>query len=322
MLSLLDRQTRVARWLASESPWRNIGVSGRLVAARGELPKALEAFEREVRFEGRAIGGPGDRRADLLDAPDLAPLFLFHGDGRCRELALEMLPLRPLALPVLCGLMRRLNDWVAPVRAAALVALKRLEPVLKPEHIAPLVPRLAVDMLDWGRAETPVFETVFVELPAGREALISWLRNARQGPAARLMHRALAAPYLDGQLEKLALSAPHPHVRAVAAGALMAGEARWPDGRKRVWIDKSLGLSRMEPLIRSRPLTVSAQVEALLPHLAADRSARVRRLGADHVVSHGPGALGARDLALLEADGDPGVKTRLDYARRKWGGGV
>ncbi len=291
--------------------------SADLVKARAALPAGLERFEQRLRYAANMY-----HRNDLTtlkEHPALCVLFLFHGSGHVRQEALSRLPADAATSPiVLFALMRRLNDWALPVRQAAIIAFDRLAKHLEPRDIALLLPKLARDMLEYSRAENPVFKLVFRDTNAGQEAMIYWLGTARQGPAARIMARLLQGNSLDAHLMHFARSAAHPHVRQIAAKALLTGQAEWHEGWQRVPVDKSLGQFRMTAKIGTRALSVGAPAKGFVTALAHDKSARVRRLAADQVILKGAEALPKAELEKLCSDQDKGVLERMAFASRKW----
>ena len=93
-----------------------------------------------------------------------------------------------------------------------------------------------------------------------------------------------------------------------------------PVGTERVWVDKPMGITRRQVVTLTRTLDVTCDHSALLASVATDRSAKVRRLAADHIVTHGFESVGPDIGTLLALDRDPGVADRLAFARRKWAG--
>jgi hypothetical protein len=245
----------------------------------------------------------------LASDPKVAAGFVFHGDGVIREAALKALQ-GPIELPVIAyGMMRRLNDWSPEVRAAAAVAVPRCFATSDKAILAPAVWLLLSQAQSWGRwsgSHSPYERrfhekqgdttlrasgyAAFVEMVMARTDLLALLVDrlcqTREGGTTQVFHAMSRNPAFDPFLERIARQARQPHLRAAATYGLLAGKLSWPLGRKKqVWVDKSLGQSRLEPEFGTRPLTNTVAPEPVLRHAFADRSTMVKREAFDRLTA-------------------------------------
>lgn len=270
-------------------------------------PQALLRAERDVRAAlGLHWRGPdqvavmaAERRA-LGDLPGWAEVFLFHGDGRLRAAALEVLD-GPLTCPAaVFGLAARLNDWADPVQARAEGAFARCWPATPEAVLAPAALALLRGAVNWHRRPGVAerLRDAILDRPTLVRLLAAHVTARPQAGGAQVLRMLAASPALDPMLPDLARAAPAPQVRALALGWLGAGRV-WPQGRA---------------------LTIAPDLAPLLASALADRSGRVRRAALDILTA-------ARDRpalapllpaarALAETDPDARVRMRAVYLRK------
>ena len=181
----------------------------------------------------------------LLQFPDLRFLFLFHYDGRLREAAVQRLA-DGLPSPFLfAALAWRLNDWVEPVRHAALRSAERCFPQTDPKIVAAAAEALLLRQDSWGRwsDERNAVDAAY-QRPDVARALALRLAESITGPSARVLRKASRSEVLDDYLLQLAVEARQPSVRVVAVQFLTNGKATWQSGWQYKWVDKSWGCER------------------------------------------------------------------------------
>ncbi len=254
---------------------------------------------------------------ELARNANLARLLLHDPDGRIREAAVRAAPTTAPDAALLAVLLARANDWVEPVRTAALARLGEAVPEADAETIARMLPTLLHQVPTWQRGGEAATE-LFRSHPAWPDAVDRLMLTHVNGPLARHLRTLLRGPQCDGRLPLYATSARSAFVRAVAAEVVLTGEARWSEGIELVWVDKSMGIKKRQPRIASRKVSVAGKdVAAVLASAARDRSAVVRRAAADDLVTHGP-ASNEEIADILASDSAPSVRFRMDYFARKW----
>ncbi|WP_141243372.1 hypothetical protein [Bordetella genomosp. 1] len=213
-------------------------------------------------------------------------LALVSGDGHEREGAL-----RALAGPApnrffFALALRRLNDWVPQVRAAARATLVPLAQASDPDHVVDALCAVLPAWTSWGRLQAPerALMATLIALDGVNAALVRRLLSATHGPLASALTQCLRTAALDPHLSAIAARAVQPAVRAAAYRALLSGRAVWLEGHEREWIDLRYCVSRMRPILGERPLDHAPPFLQTLAAAAADRAFRVRRVAAQALV--------------------------------------
>ena len=293
---------RLATWLFESSP----KLSRRPFQ---EQPGRLRSARRD--------GAPDI--AMLTQQPGLAAIFMRHRNGYVREAALNALGPASLSPFVFASLAYRLNDWVAPVRAAAAAALARVVPQMPVAAIAEAAPFLIANSSEWGRWSG--YNQILDSLLERQEialALADRLVAPSSGGELALLRRLMRRRAIDPILPKLAAEARAPAIRALASEALIVGAAKWPGGFREYWVDKSVGRKGYERLFETRPLTIATDCGAALHAAANDRSAVVRKVAADAVVrGFADGNAADSVVARLKDDLNPGVRDRIAFVIRQ-----
>lgn len=256
----------------------------------------------------------------LLHFPGLERLFLFHGDGRLREAALNRIAHGLRSPFFFTAITYRLNDWAPQVRAAAATCADRVFPKTDPDVIA----RAAMFLLDrkrywrrWNREVLPLESTL--ARADVIERLASILCKSLTGPSGSILRLALRLPEIDKHLVLLSTNAFLPSVRAAALGALIDGEARWlGDVLERRWIDKSMGRFHYLPAVVSRPVDRVRPLADLVEQAALDRSAVVRRLASAALLKHHADLPNAEALiARLAMDKSRSIRERIEFLQNR-----
>lgn len=226
------------------------------------------------------------KQIDLLRSVDgLEYVFLFHRNGYLREAALHKLDGAMPSAFFFAAVAYRLNDWVQPVRQAALECALRMFLETNSEIVTTAAMSLLMRRRLWtrGKAETIIIDEVFSRAEV-LERFVERLLTTDQGPLGRILISALYDDRIDAYLPVLAQKARRADVRVVALRALVKEEARWPEGLEKKWIDKSMGQYRLAVRYNSRPLTVTEPVEALILAASMDRVATVRKVAMQALV--------------------------------------
>ncbi len=219
--------------------------------------------------------------------PDLAAIFLCHGDGYVRQAALEFLDCLRSPFAV-CLLAMRLNDWAEPVRKAAQACSDRLVPDTDPECLANALWFMLPRFGSWKRGGQALDQWVAgLQSPEVAAHLISRMRVASSGGQAGKVLRAVAQwPSTDPHLVDLARQAKQPGIRATAWRWLIDGEARRLVGfrvERDPWTQRQV---RRLPQFETRPFDRPLALDDLLLEAASDRSVVVRRVAADGFMRH------------------------------------
>lgn len=289
----------------------------RIVRAEREIVEAASLYEWPQ--NGLWFKTPFRRRYTTLEQlarlPGLEYLFLFHRYGYVREAALRKIsgPL-PSAF-IFAAIVWRLNDWVEPVRAAAVECARRCFPITS----ANAVTEAAIPLLErhhsWGRwrAERELLWLAIARSDVAIQ-LADLIVKSEKGPTAKVLRFALKADVFDPYLLPMMQSASQPAVRAVAARTLIDGLAIWQEGWEWQWVDKSLGLRRRVPALAQRKITVAVEREQIVAFCIRDKSALVRKVAIAGAIRHGLGSAETLQLAQsLKNDPSRAVRERAEF---------
>lgn len=260
----------------------------------------------------------GDR-SPLGSIPGLEYLFLFHRNGHLRQAALERLN-GPIESPFfVAALALRLNDWAAPVRAAAVGAAERCLPSTPTSALADAASFLighSVRWQRWGEDERRPLEHAFARADVV-SMIVQRLCDARTGPIGALLRSALRGADYDAHLGTLATKAALPDVRAIALATLIKRRAEWwGSQRQKRWIDKSMGRFTYDYPIDRRAITSCVSPESALAWAARDRCARVRRVAVVALLTPNLHFANFDEITgLLSADRNRALRERAVYAR-------
>ena len=302
------------------------------LALRELEPGLIARASPEIREIGGLAGWRKPRMKARLSrfvrqvrAPDCNWFLLFHGSGYEREYAFRGLDGAPQSGFEFAAIIFRMNDWVPQVRRAAFDYAAQYFPKTAPEVIEqaafflfeylPVLSRWDADARKL--AEDTLYQEKVLSLVAARLALTT------NGPVARVLRLACKRPGLDHFIPELAKNAKSAAVRACANDMLLHGRTKWPEGYKRVWINKVAGQSQWVPDIRQRPLGITVDITNVLHRAANDRSAHVRRVVASFLITQlaNPQERHREIAARLAQDESPGVALRIAFYFRKLQGG-
>ena len=256
----------------------------------------------------------------LQEHPDLGWLLMFHGSGYVRQGAMEALTTSPSCPFEVAAVVYRLNDWVDNVRAASKVYASRFLGTASAEVIGEstffLLPQSAY-LNRWDDEALSIWkETIY------RADVLSTLREQflapRRGKVGQSLRLLLQRPDFDSSLEKLALGAKLPTVRAIAIETLIMGRARWVVGYRREWVNKVYGITRRVAEFDSRRVEIRFGVAEVLHAAAQDKSSLVRRIAADYLIAQRESWTPEmfKISEALKRDKSPAVRSRMDFLTR------
>jgi hypothetical protein len=296
-----------------------------LVEATSHLSLSnLDNWERLIRwgfYQASANSKPAKWKFWIQATPFLSWIDLCSGDGFKRERTLRALGGAAPNRFFFALAVRRLNDWVPQVRAAACEQLTSLAIASKPEDVVDVLCAVFPHWSSWGRMETEGRQTLLeiASFEAVTHSLKSRLVSATAGPLASVLAQAGQTPVLDAYLPEIATSAIQPSVRAKAYKSILDGKMVWLAGRKWEWTDMRYCIGHFKPVLCDRPLSVSRPLEETLRAASADRSAIVRRVAGDILIREA-GTIGSVALQLatvLASDSHPSVAERGNFALKK-----
>jgi len=315
-------------FLRAEMSWRGAREEADLLAlAASKLPLArLEARERAIREELRCVDQSRSaawwkiwRKPHRL----IHWLDLCNANGYWRERALRSISVgAPNGIFFLFAL-RRLNDWVPQVRAAARERIPLIAERSSPEVVVEALWSSLPHSVSWGRNEC-IDKAVLASLAASERVapvLKSKILGSTSGPATAVLSQAGRTPVFDEWLCEFAENAIQPSVRAKAYRALLEGRMTWITGREWRWIDLKWGRGRLEPVHGERPLDVECNTFTFLKAAAVDRSPIVRRVAGDMLAQRfdSIGGDSTSIAKLLASDCSPSVAERGKYVLARIG---
>lgn len=292
-----------------------------LPQAEGEIvtAAALHRWRREPSLILKLFMGKVSHADQLRAVKRLEYLFLFHRDGRLREAAL-----RNIAGPLPNGFLFaaiawRLNDWAKPVRQAAVECALRTFAATPPRVIAEAALVLLTRQATWGRwgSEKRILDASF-ERDDVTSCLADTLATRLIGPMASLLRQALRSHNMDKNLERLAVQAIQPAVRAAAIQSLISGHAEWPSGWRWRWIDKPMGIRRRETTFERRSVDIHADPARWIRIGLQDHAAAVRDTAMSGLIQNQAGIADARFLATsMLADRSAAVRERAEFVLKQ-----
>ena len=287
------------------------------LAAAGEISGLALPYYRDRTWFRKAR--PIDYRGLLSRHPALRHIYLFHWDGYMREAGLRA-PDAPDLTPFwVTAIVIRLNDWVPQVRQAAADCLVKALPKAGVPVLVDVAKGLLHRRRYWTRGEKELaILDQLIRAPGVLDGLIQHLRGAYDGAPHRTLISILKYPELDRALPVLTTSAPNPAVRAIAAGTLMSGRARWPVGTQYEWTDKSMGKRKQVFRFQGRDITLAVPKDDVISIAARDRSAQVRKVAMQAIID-APEYWDERQPLIDSLANDPSAAIRagIDYILRQ-----
>jgi hypothetical protein len=276
-----------------------------LVDETSSIPlNSLDAWERRIRTELWAFEQKPKTawwRFRKSGAGIASWLDLCSGDGFRREQILRTFSGGAPNAFLLSLAMRRLNDWVPEVRAAARERLTHIAECSDPEHVVDALWQVFAHCSSWGRMQDEDRRLLgdLTSIKKVSLALGSRIVAAAAGPATQILAQAGRNPALDERLLEFARHAVQPSVRAKAYRCLLEGRMVWAVGRKWRWTEIKWCKGRFEPVLRERAIENSGSLLANLKFALLDRSPLVRRVAAEILIKE-MRMIGADAVGLAE----------------------
>lgn len=213
---------------------------------------------------------------------------------------------------------RKLNDWVPQVRAAARDALTLIAEATDPELIVDVLFITLPYWNSWGRMgdiEKEVLVKVLLTQNVA-EVLKNRLLASTSGPAATLFVQAGCKGVLDDYLSEIAEKSVQPSLRAKAYRCLLERKFVWAEGMAWQWVDKVHGIRRRVPVLKERVISTESPLIDNLRRATFDRSPRVRRIAGEIIIKEWDniGDEAFRLASILASDTSPSVAERGRYA--------
>ncbi|ERK06201.1 hypothetical protein L579_2661 [Pantoea sp. AS-PWVM4] len=213
---------------------------------------------------------------------------------------------------------RRLNDWVPQVRAAACDRLLLIAELTDPEIIIDVLFITFPYWDSWGRTGSTEKDILMkmVTLEKIAEELKKRLITSPSGPVATIFSQAGRSEALDSFLGEIAELSVQPSLRAKAYRCQFEGKIVWVEGMAWQWIDKVYGIQRLTPVLNERKISPTRPFLENLKMAAADRSPMVRRIAGEMLIreSKNLGEEACKLAKILASDRSPSVAERGKYA--------
>ncbi len=219
--------------------------------------------------------------------------------------------------------LRRLNDWVPQVRAAARARLPDLASHMATEHVVDAIWVSFPLSASWGRMEAADRAGLvgLLDIQEVAMALKSRIVSSTSGPVCSVLRQAGRTSALDPWLAEIARTAVMPAVRARACRCLLEARMTWTAGRKWVWTDLKWCKGRFEPVVEQRLLSVTRELGMQVEQASRDPSPLVRRVAGEMLIQHldSVGREAASIARRLAADASPSVAERGRFALGRLG---
>ncbi|MDO6406540.1 hypothetical protein [Pantoea phytobeneficialis] len=206
------------------------------IAATSKLPlKKLDEWERLIRWTIYASAQASAKRngdAKKQQFGSLSWLDVCNADGFKRERALRTLTGGAPNSFVFALAIRRLNDWVTQVRAAACDRLLLIAELTDPEIIIDVLFITFPYWDSWGRMGSTEKDILMkmVTLEKIAESLKKRLITSPSGPVATIFSQAGRTEALDSFLGEIAELSVQPSLRAKAYRCQFEGKIVWVEG--------------------------------------------------------------------------------------------
>lgn len=296
-----------------------------LVEATSQLPLSnFDYWERLIRSEfslAMRENLPSKWKPWQKPVEIITWLDLISWDGYRRERALRSLSGAVPNAFFFSLAIRRLNDWVPAVRAAARGALLELANTSAPEFVIDALCTALSNWGSWGRIENADKDVLLQIISKEKIAqpLVQKLISSSAGPMTSLFSQLGRTPVLDGRVEEIASCSIQPSLRAKAYRSLFEHRVTWLEGRKWVWTDIRYCEKKLVPIVSERKLIVETPLIELLQESAKDPSSIVRRVSAEILIREidSLGSIGKELANVFASDKSDAVSERGKFALRK-----
>ncbi|PLR26325.1 hypothetical protein PZBJ_05935 [Pantoea endophytica] len=294
----------------------------KFITATSKLPlKGLDDWERLIRAEAfyslrQYIQKQNDN--NLQQVGSLRWIDICSTDGFRRERALRTLSGGAPNSFLLALVVRRLNDWVPQVRAAARDALPLIAEESDPEFIVDVLFITLPYWHSWGRMEYIEKEVLMkvILMEKVTNALKKRLLTSSSGPVATIFGQIGRTTALDKFLAEISEKSIQPSLRAKAYRCQFESKFVWAEGLTWQWIDKIYGIQRRIPALKERIIPTARPFIDTLRMATIDRSPMVRRIAGEMLIKEldniGDEAFNLANI--LASDKSPSVAERGRYA--------
>lgn len=251
--------------------------------------KSLDDWERLIRAEiFYSLQKYSPKQSDnvIQQVGSLRWMDICNADGFRRERALRTLSGGAPNGFLLALVVRKLNDWVPQVRAAACDALPLIAKASDPEFIVDVLFITLPYWDSWGRMgdiEREVLRKVIL-MEKVTEALKKRLLISSSGPVATIFVQAGRTTALDNFLAEIAETSVQPSLRAKAYRCQFESKFVWADGLTWQWVDKVHGIRRSLPVLKERIISTTTPFIENLRMAITDRSPMVRRIAGEMLI--------------------------------------
>ena len=277
---------RFARTITSTKPV--VADMSELVEVTNRIPlRNIDFWERKIRNEFASELGEFNYWRDTKRSRPLTWLDLISWDGYKREKVLRTISGKVPNAFFFLMLFRRLNDWAPVVREAASIKVLELARKSDPDDMVEALLVVLSYWNSWGRISDSEKQVILnvVRLDKIAEKLKVKLINSANGSMTNLLTQLARASIVDDDLVEIAKHAIQPSVRAKAYRFLFEDRVYWIEGRKFEWTDKRYCLGRYVPIVAERKLCEYPYKINLIKYGKDDRSAAVRRVAAEFLIS-------------------------------------
>ncbi|QBJ08018.1 hypothetical protein EYS10_05455 [Rahnella aquatilis] len=283
--------------------------------------KGLDEWERLIRAEiFYSLRQYSQKQSDndFRQVGSLRWMDICSADGFRRERALRTLSGGAPNSFLLALVVRKLNDWVPQVRAAARDALPLVAEESDPEFIVDVLFITLPYWDSWGRMEDIEKEVLMkvVMMEKVINALKKRLLTSSSGPVATIFSQAGRTTALDKFLAEISEKSIQPSLRAKAYRCQFESKFVWAEGLTWHWIDKIYGIQRRIPALKERIIPTTRPFIDTLRMATTDRSPMVRRIAGEMLIKElnniGDEAFNLANI--LASDRSPSVAERGRYA--------
>lgn len=294
----------------------------KFIAITGTLSlKRLDDWERLIRGEivlslrndSSKQGNLGSHQVGSLRWMDIC-----NADGFKRERALKNLSGGAPNSFLLALVVRKLNDWVPQVRAAARDVLPLIAEASDPKVIVDVLFITLPYWNSWGRMEDIEKEVLMkiVLMEKVADALKQRLLTSSSGPVTAIFSQAGRTTALDNFLAEISEKSVQPTLRAKAYRCQFESKFVWAEGLTWQWVDKVYGIKRHSPALKERIISTTRPFIDNLRMATKDRSPMVRRIAGEMLIKEldNIGDEAFELATILASDQSPSVAERGRYA--------
>lgn len=287
-------------------------------------PKHISAWEKYLRWETLSI--KYRRKPKKWQFWRKQPAFpewvnIASVDGYERESGIQAITTGAPSAIFFALLIRRLNDWVPQVRAAAgkkvVVVARASESDIIANALCAVLPRWT----SWGRwkEQEKLRLMEVVELDHVSRALCEKLISNTSGPMSQVLSQVGRSDAIDENLPDIAVKSIQPAVRARSYRMLLERKSVWVEGRAWKWTDIRYSEGKYVPVLGERKIHLAVPLIATIEQALSDSSPAVRRVGAEKFIQHLDefGERAVHISAKIASDRSSSVAERGRFAQRR-----